>query len=73
MKRFCLSIVWFFSLPFVRLGIAFLLMIVPPVIAAGNGLTTLEPGFTYGVFYGYGFYLLLDSIPAALRSLRKSS
>ena len=31
-----------------------LLMLVPPTYAASKGITSLEPGFGYGVLYGVG-------------------
>lgn len=38
-----------------------LLMIVPPTYAASKGITSLEPGFGYGVLYGIGICLCICS------------
>lgn len=62
MKRFVASLVRFLSRPIVPVCVGLLLMIVPPCIAACKGLVSLEPGFTYGVFYGVGLYLCSDHI-----------
>ena len=64
MKMLLSKCVRFCSRPLVRFFIGLACMLVPPVVAAGKGLLTLEPGFTYGVFYGFGLWMACDSLPS---------
>lgn len=61
MKSFIKKIVSFFGLPLFRFSFGLFLMVVPPIYAASIGILDLEPGFSYGVFYGVGSYCFFDS------------
>lgn len=61
MKSFFKSVIYFLCLPLVRFILALSFMVIPPIYAAAKGYTTLEPGFTYGVFYGFGLSVFYDA------------
>lgn len=62
MKKILSMVVWLFSLPLFDIVIGLFLMIVPSVYAASIGYTSLEPGFSYGFFYGVGMMFFLDGL-----------
>lgn len=65
MKKFILKIYRILNceLPWwVALIIGLPLMVLPSCYAATKGITTLEPGFTYGVLYGVGLIYSLCGI-----------
>lgn len=49
------------SNPLVLSCLGLLLSIGSPCIALCKGISSLEPGFSYGVFYGLGFSLFVSN------------
>lgn len=63
MKKFILKICKFlnYEIPWwISSVFGLVLAIVPLCYAASKGITTLEPGFSYGVFYGVGFLMAIN-------------
>lgn len=71
MKKFIFKICKFlnYEIPWwISSVFGLVLAIVPCCYAAFKGITTLEPGFSYGVFYGIGLLIAIDGF---FRSFKK--
>lgn len=74
MKRILIKIIKFLNTDlswWVCCILGVLLMLVPPLHAASKGITSLEPGFSYGVFYGIGCVLSIDGIFSSFYQKKK--
>lgn len=51
------------SSPWFYVVLGLFMMIIPPCVAASKNLLSLEPGFSYGAWYGAGLCFVVFNFP----------